>query len=179
MELSDPNDVLSLFKNLMMKIVEETKKPTINFDLNERYYKRNMGQIAQIDVSTLYLSLSSIFEQINELKTTIALDSGFHTCQSDYQTLLRQFCDDYQDVVNVAASIKSCLDQRSGLLGFFKGYDNPIETILSGKSYQLNYQQLHSKFSYHAVVLQQSEKKMLDVVAKDLDDFMVKLYLVA
>ena len=66
MELSDPNDVLSLFKNLMMKIVEETKKPTINFDLNERYYKRNMGQIAQIDVSTLYLSLSSIFEQFNE-----------------------------------------------------------------------------------------------------------------
>ncbi|ENO8811489.1 TPA: hypothetical protein ACX6NR_003550 [Photobacterium damselae] len=173
MNLSDPNDVLNLFNTLIMKIVEETKKPTENLDLNERFYKQNMGQIAQIDVSILYLRLSSIFEQINELKTTIALENGLHTCQSDYQTQLRQFCDDYQDIVNVASSIKSCLDQRSGLLGFFKGYGNPIETILSGKSYQLNYQQLRSKFSYHAVVLQQSEKKMLNVIAKDLDDFMV------
>ncbi len=165
--------MLNSFEHLLMNIVEETQKPMKNFDLNERYYKRNMGKIAQIDVSNIYRGLSSVFEQINDLKAVVALENGFDTNKSNYQDLIRQFCDDYQDVVNVAASIKTCLDQRSGLFGFFKGYSNPIETILSGKSYQLNYQQLRAKFSYHAVVLQQTEKKMLDVVAKDLDSFMV------
>lgn len=173
MELSNPNNVLDLFKDLMMNVVEETKKPMKDFDLNERYYKRNMGKIAQIDVSVLYIRLCSIFEQLNELKANVALENGFYISESDYQVVLRQFCDDYQNIVNVAASIKESLDQRSGLLGFFKGYNNPIETILSGKTKQLNYHQLRNEFSYHAVVLQQSEKKMLDVIAKDLDGFMV------
>ena len=173
MELSNSNYVLDLLKNLMMSIVEETKNPTKDFDLNERYYKRNMRKIALIDVSTLYTRISSIFGQINELKRNVALENSFHTTESDYQIVLRQFCDDYQDIVSVAASIIVSLDQRSGLLGFFKGYSNPIETLLSGKSYQLNYHQLREKFSYHAIVLQQSEKKILDVIAKDLDGFMV------
>ena len=173
MELSNPNYVLDLLKDLMMSIVEEIKNPTKNLDLNERYYKRNMRQIALIDVSTLYVRLSSIFLEIKELKINVALENNFHTNESDYQIVLRQFCDDYQDIVSVAASIVESLDQRSGLLGFFKGYSNPIETILSGKSYQLNYHQLRQKFSYHAVVLQQSEKNILDVIAKNLDGFMV------
>jgi hypothetical protein len=173
MELSNPNYVLDKFKKLIVNIVEETKKPTENFDLNERHYKRNMRLIALIDVSVIYGRLSSIFEQINELKISVALDNGFHANEFDYQTFLRQFCNDYQDTVNVAASITESLNQRSGLLGFFKGYNNPIETILSGKSYQLNYHQLRKKFSYHAVLLQQSERKMLDVAAKDIDGFMV------
>lgn len=173
MELSNPNYVLDKFKKLILNIVEETKKPTESFDLNERHYKRNMRLIAQIDVSVLFTCLSSIFEQINELKISVALANGFHGNEFDYQTFLRQFCNDYQDTVNVAASITESLNQRSGLLGFFKGYNNPIETILSGKSYQLNYHQLRRKFSYHAAVLQQSERKMLDVLAKDIDGFMV------
>ena len=171
--MHDSDYVLNTFKSLMIMIVEETQKPTESLNLDERHYKRNMRDIAKIDVSTLYRRLSSIFKQINELKTTVALETGFETYQSDYQYLLRQFCDDYQDVVNIAASINTCLEQRTGLFGFFKGYSNPIETMLSGKVYQLNYQQLRGKFSYHAVILQQSEKKMLDIVAKDLDSFMV------
>ncbi|CAH0535494.1 hypothetical protein VST7929_03064 [Vibrio stylophorae] len=155
----------------MIKIIDETQKNTRNLDFHERNYKRNMGLIAQIDVSDLYLRLSSLFEQINELKISIALDNGF---QSNYQALLRQFCDDYQDIVNIAGAIKSCLDQRSGFLGFFRGYGNPIETILSGDRYQLSYEQLRKKFSYHAVVLQQSEKEMLNVIAKDLDEFLIR-----
>ncbi|WP_143870669.1 hypothetical protein [Catenovulum sediminis] len=173
MELSNPNNVLDLFKDLMMNVVEETKKPMKDFDLNERYYKRNMEKIAQIDVSVLYIRLCSILEKLNELKVNVALENGFYTSESDYQVVLRQFCDDYQNIVNVATSIKESLDQRSGLLGFFKGYNNSIETILSGKTKQLNYHQLRNEFSYHAVVLQQSEKKMLDVIARDLDGFMV------
>lgn len=109
---------MNSFKSLLLKIVTETKKPIENYDFNERHYKRNMRKIAQINVSTLYRRLSSIFEQISELKAAVALENGFYTDQSDYQNLIRQFCDDYQDVVNIAASINICLAQRSGLLGF-------------------------------------------------------------
>lgn len=173
MELTDPNYVLDLFKKLIMSVFEEMRNPTNSFDLNEKNYKRNIGLIAQIDVSNIYLRLSSIFDQINELKNRVALENEFQISQFNYETMLRQFCDDYHDVVNVAASIKSSLDQRSGLLGLFKGYNNPIETILSGKSYQLNFQQLRNKFSYHAAVLRQSEKKTIDTIAKDLDEFIL------
>ncbi|OBP15924.1 hypothetical protein A5320_00310 [Rheinheimera sp. SA_1] len=159
MELNNPNYVLEQFKNLFVKIVAETTKPTEKLDLNERNYKQNMKLISQVDVSIIFRHLSSIFEQINEFKTHVALEHGWHAKEFDYQTVLRQFCNDHQDAVNIAASITEVFKQRAGLLGFFKGYNNPIETILSGGCYQLNYHQLRKKFSYHSVVLQQSEKK--------------------
>ncbi|MGO3406788.1 hypothetical protein [Marinomonas sp.] len=171
--MHNPDYVLDKFKILLVKVSEEIKKPTENFDLNERNYKRNMGRCAQIDVSTIYRRLTSIFEEIDELKMVVALENGFYANQFDYQGLVRQFCADYQNVVKIAGSIKIFLDERSGLLGFLKGYSNPIEIILSGKSHKLNYQQLRGEFSYYAVILQNSEKKILDDVAKDLDRFML------
>jgi len=92
MELSNPNYVLDLLKYLMMSIVEETKNPTKNLDLNERYYKRNMRQIALIDVSTLYVRLSSIFLEIKELKINVALENNFHKNESDYGNFVGRVC---------------------------------------------------------------------------------------
>lgn len=177
MKYSDPDYVLEEFKKLIYELYEEMQEPTKGIDLNEKKYKSNLGVISNIRVSDIYCRLSCVIDNINKLKSDVAVENGFDTTDFNYTTHLRGFCNDYQDVINIAVSLKQILDQNTGLiggfLGLFRGYNNPVETVVNGHVQRMNYQQLHNKFSYQAALLQESQQNLMKYVAKDIDDYMM------
>ncbi|WP_394182464.1 hypothetical protein [Marinomonas posidonica] len=174
--MRDAQLALDSFASLLKMINERIIKTSEGFDLNDRNYKRSLRKASQIDVSTLFTGLSEIIEKIDIQKKSIILDNNLDLDITDLQEWVKKFCNEYQDLVNIAASLSTYIDQRSGFLGFFRGYSNPVDTLLRGKSHQLTYQQLHNKFSYQAVTLEQSEIKMMSAIAKDLDNFMAQAF---
>ncbi|MBY7888865.1 hypothetical protein KW432_13045 [Vibrio fluvialis] len=175
MYLKDPESAFNAFKILLLEIAAETRRPVEHLDMSERNYKKNMNHISRIDVSEVYTRLSLIFERVNELKLYITATNSLPSHPFAYQPLLRQYCDDYQNLVHTAYSIDKLIQQRSGILGFLKGYNNPVETILNGRAYQLDYNQLRQNFAYQANVLSQTESHLMAVLSKDLDSFLSDL----